>query len=442
MEPSSPSVPEPHDILSVVAPWIHSQRWGPAPTSTLACPSSFSVTAPDTPGHACVWLIAAACEELVNVPLVLKNINESPGTHHAPAIGRCGDWEIYDATADQWGHRVLYGLCVGTLSSPLHITCTTPLVSVTSSSRLTSEQSNTSIVYARSGAPGVILKVIRRWYAGHNPDVELSRALRESGTVPRIVGSAALSIGSETADVLVCQEFVDGARDAWQVAQAEAASYTGDAQPHGVLASARALGTLTRTMHGALAARFSVCAATAEAQTELRESWLERLAAAVNAAPELAEWEGTITTSYSATAHVRWPQLQRIHGDFHLGNVLLLPDGSWKVIDFEGEPLRPLRERVRNDLALRDVAGMLRSFDYVAGAADLSGGHTHASHEWAQAAQAEFFAGYGDLDEEQHVLLDALTLDKALYEVAYETHERPSWVSIPLASVHRMLESS
>ena len=143
-----------------------------------------------------------------------------------------------------------------------------------------------------------------------------------------------------------------------------------------------------------------------------------------------------------------WPRLQRVHGDYHLGQVLSVPqaqDSQWVIIDFEGEPLRPMRERSTGDIALRDVAGMVRSFDYVAGAVAHQAGLASdaAAQDWALAARAAFLAGYaetsgGDLAE-YRALLDAFELDKALYEALYEARNRPEWLGIPVSAIQRLI---
>ncbi|GMA30712.1 1,4-alpha-glucan branching protein GlgB [Litorihabitans aurantiacus] len=141
---------------------------------------------------------------------------------------------------------------------------------------------------------------------------------------------------------------------------------------------------------------------------------------------------------------VSWPDLQRVHGDYHLGQVLHAGD-RWLAIDFEGEPMRPLAERSLPDLALRDVAGMLRSFDYAGGSAEHAG---TPARDWVSAASAAFLDGYsealasgtvdgGSLADDP--LLRALELDKALYEVVYENRNRPDWLPIPLAALDRLL---
>ncbi|NTW41274.1 MAG: phosphotransferase, partial [Cellulomonadaceae bacterium] len=171
---------------------------------------------------------------------------------------------------------------------------------------------------------------------------------------------------------------------------------------------------------------------------------LTRAAAAREAAPVLvSRTEAIERVLRTVGGLVPLPPLQRVHGDYHLGQALHSPARGWAVLDFEGEPQASAQERARPDLALRDLAGMLRSIDYAAAV----GGAT--STTWASDARASLVAAY--LEESGHgsaraqdaasvALLRALELDKALYEVVYETRNRPSWVSIPLAGVDRLLE--
>jgi predicted trehalose synthase len=167
-------------------------------------------------------------------------------------------------------------------------------------------------------------------------------------------------------------------------------------------------------------------------------SWSRRLDAAVAEVPGLAVHRDAIERLYERTAMLVWPRLQRIHGDFHLGQVLAGPDGRWVVLDFEGEPLRPMEERAEPDFATRDIAGMLRSFDYVAG----SEGNTDAANAWARAARESFLDGYAEASQtdvrEHRELLDAFELDKALYEAVYEARNRPAWLPIPVAAIDRL----
>jgi predicted trehalose synthase len=233
------------------------------------------------------------------------------------------------------------------------------------------------------------------------------------------------------------QEFIPGVDDAWRVALVAAATGTD------FTARARDLGATTARIHADLARSLGTQPASDEARRALVESMRQRYAAAVAHVPELAEREAAAVAVLDSVLDVEWPPLQRVHGDYHLGQVLDVPERGWVALDFEGEPLRPLAERVRPDLTARDVAGMLRSFDYAAGSVHLADELIDASG-WAAACREAFLAGYaavaGPADAAAQTLTRALELDKALYEVVYEARNRPTWLPIPLQAVHRLLD--
>ena len=161
--------------------------------------------------------------------------------------------------------------------------------------------------------------------------------------------------------------------------------------------------------------------------------------------PELTEHRDAIESVYDAAQHdASWPRLQRIHGDYHLGQVLSVPQRGWVLLDFEGEPLRPMHERNQLDVPLRDVAGMLRSFDYVAGSVANSASEQIAARaaDWARAAREAFLDGYiarsGDDVRGHRLLLDAFEIDKAVYEAVYEKRNRPDWLPIPVTAIARL----
>ena len=136
---------------------------------------------------------------------------------------------------------------------------------------------------------------------------------------------------------------------------------------------------------------------------------------------------------------------QRVHGDLHLGQTLRTSKG-WKIVDFEGEPAAPLSERVRPDSRWRDVAGMLRSFDYAPRVVerdfdldhpDTAEVRAQRAAEWAHRNRNHFLTAYagGEVDAASRVLLEAYLADKAVYETVYESRNRPDWVAIPMRAV-------
>jgi len=224
---------------------------------------------------------------------------------------------------------------------------------------------------------------------------------------------------------------LSGVRDGWAIALDEARA------GRDFTAAARDLGIAVAGVHGALGAALETTEADEAVVTTTGAAWARRLAIAATEVPAVAERRAEIDAVYRAALTRPWPRLQRIHGDLHLGQVLAVPDGGWRIVDFEGEPLRPMEERAIPDLPPRDVAGMLRSFDY---AAAVGGGPDAAA--WAAACRAAFVEAYAAapgavaLDPE---LLRALVLDKAVYESIYEARNRPDWLPVPLAGIDAAL---
>ena len=301
---------------------------------------------------------------------------------------------------------------------------------------LRGEQTNTSIVAGLADGTELVVKLFRTVQHGDNPDVELQHVLSEAGAdfVPRFAG--ALAAEWPDADgrggrghLAIAQEFVRGATDGWVLATRAAAAdedFTGPS---------RALGSVTARMHALLADRLGTELAGAAAIGTQAALWRSRFDEAAAAVPAIAAAEPAIEAAYREAADIPWPPLQRIHGDLHLGQ-LLHRDDRWVVLDFEGEPLRALAERTAPEPALRDVAGMLRSFDYAAAA---DGGHATA---WGAATRDAYLEGYreaagpGSLDAA--ALLRAFEVDKAVYEALYEARHRPAWIGIPVAAIARL----
>lgn len=327
----------------------------------------------------------------------------------------------------------------------------------------TGEQSNTSIIFDEGSEAPLVAKIFRLVHAGENPDVVLQSALTNAGirSVPRMLGSLSSTwvdpLGSDThtderstGHLAFAQEFVPGVRDGWPLALEAAA----EGVPF--VEEAERLGRVTAEVHTALAACMPSREASLGDIVGFVAGWHQRLAVAMSDVPQLRELRPGIEAVYDAAGESPWPALQRIHGDYHLGQVLRRPSGEWLLVDFEGEPLRPLAERTRVDSPLRDVAGMLRSFDYAVGSLrsasraasnaidtgslDIDALAIEAEHaDWAREARAAFLDGYiaeSGIDLRAHrALLDAFELDKAVYESMYEARNRPSWLPIPLSAV-------
>lgn len=374
--------------------------------------------------------------------LVLDEAPAVPVLYQSP-ITSDPDGTVVDATTDlAW----VSALAARIDAAPDSLS---PIGRVTAARVLTGEQSNTSVICDTESGDRVIIKVFRVLHHGDNPDVTTQLALTAAGStrVPRVYGALRADWpdvgrpdGTATGHLAFAQEFLPGLDDAWRVALQEAQAGT----PFGD--RAEQLGTALADVHRTLAGALPTEPADAPRRDAAVATMHARLDTAAREAPAVADHVDAIRAVYARAADATWPDLQRIHGDLHLGQVLSAPDPrGWVFLDFEGEPLRPLDERSLPDVTLRDVAGMLRSFDYVAGALAHDAEPVDAA-AWAAEARARFLEGYqrgtgADLAAHS-ALLDAFELDKAVYEVVYETRNRPDWVGIPLAAVARLVGDS
>lgn len=345
------------------------------------------------------------------------------------------------------------------------------------------EQSNTSIIFGDR----FILKLFRKIEPGINPDVEIGAFLTEHGFThtPAVLGTIEYrSRMGRVYSAAILQQFVRNQGDAWKytldtaVASLDAfvtsgeelSDYLNKETSQAYLPSARLLGRRTAEMHIALASAtgspdFEPESFTLDAGKKLYQEMLSQAdigfetlrrkqatltGDAAEAAQKLLRFEHRVTERFAA---LRDQQIHaariRFHGDYHLGQVLWT-GSDFMIIDFEGEPARPLHERRTKTLAMRDVAGMLRSFQYAAYSALFERDASDPKlEEWADAwtdsvsrafldAYVQTAQGSVFLPEdqnEQRVLLDAFILHKALYEVAYEMNNRPNWVRIPLRGI-------
>lgn len=329
------------------------------------------------------------------------------------------------------------------------------------------EQSNTAIRYG----DGALVKLFRRLVPGVNLDEALTRFLAERGGfahVPPPLGAAAyLPIGGgDPVPIALAQGFVPNLGDGWGWLLDRLASGTQSARDDSISALGR-LGRRTAEMHQALASDpgdpfFAPEPASAESIAAATSSALAALAATVAALRQASPPASTapvvdrvlaaassLGETFAGFGEEAGLARIRVHGDYHLGQVLRTPNDDWAILDFEGEPARPLAERLEKTSALKDVAGMLRSLGYARGAATFAGGDPDAMAEWEAAARAAFLDGYVSGMSEAAVALApadpaafgaalaAWELDKALYEVRYELANRPDWLAIPLTALAR-----
>jgi maltokinase len=315
---------------------------------------------------------------------------------------------------------------------------------------LIAEQSNTSLVYGEDA----ILKLFRRLEHGLNPDVEVHDALAPAKNphIAPLLGYVELIEGEAVATVAMLQTFLPVASDGWSLATASVRDlYTerdlrADEVGGDFAGEAHRLGQATASVHGDLAQVLPAKRASPDWLAETAEVMCRRLDAATAVVPALAEYAVRLRASYHAIRKLPGPvSLQRVHGDLHLGQVLRTAQ-NWILLDFEGEPARPLATRRNPDSPLRDVAGMLRSFDYASRYLLLDEPVDpqleFRAAEWADRNRDAFCDGYAEVGgvdpRDQEALLLAFEADKVVYEAVYETRNRPHWLRIPLAALDRL----
>jgi maltokinase len=315
------------------------------------------------------------------------------------------------------------------------------------------EQSNSSVVLDDR----LILKVFRRLEAGVNPELELLRFLTEHGfaNIARLAGWYQYVGRPMEATLGILQQFVPDGRDGWELALE---SLTG--RTEWFLFELERLGEVTGELHAVLGSDStdpsfapeqtsgeSLGLLTATVDEEIEAIFIDlpdddpELEPLLGRGEEVRERLRLLTNLGGAGRVIRH------HGDFHLGQALHTPRG-WVLIDFEGEPARSLPERRRKRSPLRDVAGMLRSFAYVASAAPLLRGVVPPP-DWEERAREVFLDGYRATVDPSLIpsgtamdkLLQVFELEKAVYELRYELNHRPDWLPIPVAGIVRLLDA-
>lgn len=455
------------DGLPVIDPealgaWVLDQRWFGAKSREVAHVEVIETVPLRTMDPRLVLALVevrfhAGTHELYQVPLGVRAAGARPGED---TVARAVDQEIYDALSDpaagrELAHLMRSGQDVSTSDG------VTAFRSVGSGldgdlgevRPMGAEQSNTSIVFGER----LVLKVYRRVGAGPNPELELLRFLTERGFehVPALAGWYEYNGRLIDATLGLAQEFVAGGVDGWELALTD----LGSPSPERFEARARALGTVTGSLHTALSSDAhdpgfapeetsaeSLGLLTATVDEEIEQMFLglpetEALAPLAGRGQEVRERLGMLTHAGSAGRVIRH------HGDFHLGQAMLAGE-RWVLLDFEGEPARSLIERRRKRSPLRDVAGMLRSFSYAASASRILHG-TPAPQGWEARVRAAYLDGYLETVEQSLLppgrlaterLLTVFELEKAVYELRYELDNRPDWVDIPVAGILRLLD--
>ena len=303
----------------------------------------------------------------------------------------------------------------------------------------------------------LILKAFRRVEPGVNPELELLRFLsaREFTHIAPLAGWYEVQGRQIDATLGILQEYLAGARDGWELVLDELA---GGASA--VLDQLHALGQVTGEMHSVLGSDpddpafmpeepsvESLALLTADVDEQIERMF--RDLPELDALSPLAGRGQDVRERLQMLSHIgAGGRVIRTHGDYHLGQTMLT-DRGWVILDFEGEPARPLPERRRKRSPLRDVAGMLRSFSYAAAGARILRGAS-PPEDWEERAREQFLNGYRDRVDSSLLppgqqafdqLLAVFELEKAVYELRYELNNRPDWVGIPAAGIARLIDA-
>jgi maltose alpha-D-glucosyltransferase/alpha-amylase len=409
-----------------VGPWIAGQRWFASKTRRIVAAAAEDEIAL---GGATLWLVRVELDD---------------GRADRYAVPLLAGAPPRDALDDPGFCRTLLALALhgdravglrGTVAGEPTRACAAATPSALTPRRVAGEQSNTSVVFGDA----IILKQFRRLALGVNPDLEMTRFLTERTAyrhTPRLLGGVQYVDAAGSWALAMAQELVAEGQDGWRWLLERLAA--GD----GALPALARLGRRTAELHVALAGATGDPAFEPEPITSADvAAWTtaveQQLGAARNALrgrlpealPALRDGlDGLVGAAKT-----------RLHGDFHLGQTLTVRQGDdWMLIDFEGEPLRPLAERRRKHTPLRDVAGMLRSLGYAAASVTAPPG-------WEADARRAFLAGYRGaahgaafLPSDEAAFARAvavLEVEKAAYEVVYEANNRPDWIEIPVQGV-------
>jgi predicted trehalose synthase len=451
----------PHDAL---AAWVVEQRWFSSKSRSASEFRVLDVVALGGEDPLVVIVIAearfdAGTHDLYQVPIAVRP--RSSGWQ-ASVIHETAEHVVYDALVDDAADAVLARQFTAgtTIERPsgcvrFHWDAEVAPPSAQPAMRtMGAEQSNSSVVLDERLA----LKVFRRIQPGVNPELEMLRflAARAFPNIAALTGWYTYAGELMDATLGVVQRYIGGSRDGWELALEALSSGDG-----GFLDRLGELGAATGRMHTALAGSSDDPAFAPEEPTlenlalltASLDEQIERVFGDLPDRPELEALAGRgdeLRDHLQSLSHVGvGGRLIRIHGDYHLGQTVYGPH-DWVILDFEGEPARPLVDRRRKRSPLRDVAGMLRSIAYAAAAATMLRGAA-VPDAWEQDARTRFLDGYmANVDPAilpaggpaLEKLLAIFELERAVYELRYEIDNRPDWVGIPVACILRLLGQS
>ena len=453
-----------------VGAWLSAQRWYASksrPISHLDIEEAVEISAdPSLTTVLAQVRFATGAHELYQLPLSLLAPAE---VGDRPVVAQATDGRVaVDAVADPELARLLLramdsGLSVDTGGGCMrfrHVQHTGPLPLDHAARPMGVEQSNSSIVFGEE----TVLKVFRRVEPGINPELEMLRFLtaREFANIATLRGWYEFDGRSLAATLGVAQQFLPDATGGWELALRQIRE-----DPAAFIAELGALGRVTAQLHNTLASDFSDPAfspeePSAEALGLLVATIDEDIERVFTRLPDDERVAPIAGRGQDVREHIsQRAQLGvggraiRTHGDYHLGQTLHRPavgspDAAWVIIDFEGEPARPLFERRLKTSPLRDVAGMLRSFAYATSAVAIMHDHPAPGQFENQARQTFLEQYFSTIDPsllpagETGVLnlLAIFELEKAVYELQYELDNRPDWLPIPVAGIARLLETA
>ncbi len=444
--------------------WVQQQRWYASKARAVAGIEIVeSITLREDP-----MLVLALVEtrfgtgthELYQLPLAIRPPSDIP---RGDSIAHTDDWAVYDALAEPDQAVELMRRIVATDEIEtdggrfsFHPFDGAEIAAEASHVRLMGvEQSNSSIVFDDE----IVLKVFRKLEPGVNPELEMLRFLTYRGfpNIAPLHGWYEYEGQAFAATLGVAQAFLPEAIGGWELALDEITT-----APDTFLERLGSLGTVTAQLHTSLASDASDPAFAPEEPSQEALSLLtatvdediERLFLRLpDEDPNLEPIAGRgqdVRERLASRAQIGVTgRVIRTHGDYHLGQTLHTPRG-WVILDFEGEPARPLPERRQKRSPLRDVAGMLRSFAYAASALEIQRARA-APADFEERAREQFLGCYFAAVDPTLMpggeaairnLLSIYELEKAIYELRYELNNRPDWTPIPVAGIVRLLEST